>query len=283
MKANKLHINKTKSCFMHFNPKKKTEEILHIPLILDSSEVKEVQETKFLGVILDNNLSWQPHISNLAKKLKCSIGQLNRIMHFIPNTLHKTLYHTLFESHMGYAITVWGGLSTNQLKSVFTVQKHCLRVLFGDKEAYLDKYKTSARCRAVESQILGREFYEKEHTKPLFNNHRIMTVHNLYKYQIITGLYNILKSRTPLSVYNCFNISRRKENRLLSPFPSKFFVYNASSLWNIFRGCPEGSGITDCSKGVSNIKSKLRALIFRRQKMGDPDEWECEINFCFRG
>jgi hypothetical protein len=283
MKANKLHINKSKSCFMHFKPKKRNEEILSIPLILDSSEVKEVHETKFLGVILDNKLSWQPHTTALAKKLRCSIGQLNRIMHFIPNTLHKTLYHTLFESHMGYGITVWGGISDNKLKNIFTVQKHCMRVMFGDKEAYLNKFKTSARSRGFGSQTLGQEFYEREHTKPLFTQHGIMTVHNLYKYQTITNTYNILKFRTPISLFTCFNISSRKDTLLLTPFISECFIYNASSLWNIFRTCPEGSEITDFTKSVGHFKSKIRALIFRRQSMGDQDEWERETNFALRG
>jgi len=191
--------------------------------------------------------------------------------HFIPNTLHKTLYHTLFESHMGYGITVWGGISDNKLKNIFTVQKHCTRVLFGDKEAYLDKFKTSARSRRFGTQTLGQEFYEREHTKPLFTKHGVMTVHNLYKYQTITNTYNILKFRTPISLtlFTCFNISSRKDTLLLTPFISECFIYNASSLWNIFRTCPEGSEITDFTKGVGHFKSKIRALIFRRQSMGD--------------
>ena len=110
-----------------------------------------------------------------------------------------------------------------------------------------------------------------------------MTVHNLYKYQTLTNTYSILKFRTPISLYTCFNISSRKETLLLTPFLSECFMYNACSLWNIFRSCPEGSEIVDYSKSVGKVKSQIRALIFRRQSMGDQDEWERETNFALRG
>ena len=157
-----------------------------------------------------------------------------------------------------------------------------MRVLFGDREAYFNKFKTSARSRAFKSQILGQEFYEREHTKPLFNKYDIMTVHNLYKYQTLTNTYNILKFRTPISLFTCFNISSRKDSLLLTPLLSESFMYNACSLWNIFRACPEGSEITDFSKSVGHTKLKLRKLIIRRQNMGDCNEWECETNFALR-
>ena len=52
---------------------------------------------------------------------------------YIPTSLHKSLYPTIFESHLSYGITVWGGVSNSTIKPVFIAQKHCLRVLFGDK------------------------------------------------------------------------------------------------------------------------------------------------------
>ncbi len=90
----------------------------------------------------------------------------------------------MFESHLTYGISVWGGVPKQKLAKVFNAQKHCLRILFGDKEAYFDKFKTSVRTRPLEEQILGQEFYELEHSKPLFNERGIMTVYNLYNYHM---------------------------------------------------------------------------------------------------
>ena len=84
----------------------------------------------------------------------------------IPEELHKNLYYTLFESHRSYGITVWGGVSNNKIEPLLKRQKKCLRILFGDKEAYLNKFKTCARARGIENQYLGQKFYRRENSKP---------------------------------------------------------------------------------------------------------------------
>ena len=66
--------------------------------------IKPVSCVKFLGVTIDENLTWIPHIENLKKKLACSQGVLYNIIlkDSIPKSLYKTLYHSLFESHLSY-------------------------------------------------------------------------------------------------------------------------------------------------------------------------------------
>ena len=92
-------------------------------------------------------------------------------------------YVTLFESHLTYnGITVWGGIFNSKLDPLFKIQKKCLRILFGEKKAYLDKFKTCAQVREIDNQQLGTEFYEREHSKPLFNNSSIMNAKNLHIY-----------------------------------------------------------------------------------------------------
>ena len=280
--ANKLYINMEKSCFMHFQPKgiKVDEALENLSLTINGTEIEEVSETKFLGVTIDNKLSWESHVTALTKKLKCCTGQLNRICNLIPKDLYKSLYHTLYESHLSYGITVWGGISLVKLRPLFVAQKHCIRILFGDKEIYFEKFKTSARSRPYPLQKLGQEFYEKEHTKPLFNINKLMTVHNLYIYQMLNCTYKLLKFRTPIALHSCFKTSNRKEGLLLLPkLVSESFVYNATKLWNTFLSCCGGSLANDISSGPGNLKIKIRELIYQRQRLGDYNEWHFDINF----
>ena len=65
-------------------------------------------------------------------------------------------------SLMHYGITVWGGVTNNKLLPLFKLPKKCLRILFGDKEAYLDKFKTCARVKLFEEQNLGAEFFKSK-------------------------------------------------------------------------------------------------------------------------
>ena len=76
MKSNLLHINLENCYFMHFNPVKKlsnnnNEENgsefsseIDYTLQINGTIIPEIQETKFLGVIIDNKLPWIPYIIN---------------------------------------------------------------------------------------------------------------------------------------------------------------------------------------------------------------------------
>ena len=153
MHVNKLHINMEKCCFIHFKPGNNENAVTaEFDVNIGDKIIKQVSETKFLGITIDNKLSWDTHINKLSKKLSCATGILNRIKDNIPSELHKNLYHTLFESHLAYGITAWGGVSDKKLQSLFKVQKRCLRIIFGDKETYLNKFKTCCRVRPYDHQ-----------------------------------------------------------------------------------------------------------------------------------
>ena len=115
-------------------------------------------------------------IITLTKKLSCCTGSLNQIIESIPENLHKDLYHTLFESYLTYGISVWGGSTKAKLLPLFKAQKKVMRVIFGDRAKYLDKFKTCARVRPLNEQRLLTEFFIKEHSKPLFNSHGFLNV-----------------------------------------------------------------------------------------------------------
>ena len=285
MFANKLHINMKKSCYMHFKPKCSNTEsgndhFVSTSIKINNYEIMEVEDTKFLGVTIDNQLSWLPHLKNLSKKLRCCSGQLNRINNYVPKSMHKSLYHTLFESHLSYGITVWGGVSNAKLNSVFVAQKYCIRIMFGNKEAYLEKHKTAARVRPFNLQKLGPDFYKLEHTKCLFNSIDLLTIHNLYNYHSLLSISKILKLHTPIALYSLFKRSSRKETLLITSQLQNSFVYRTSSLWNVFRCTPEGKSIIDFTIEISIIKNQIKKLVNRRQRLGDANEWHPEANFC---
>jgi len=284
MIANKLHINTGKSCYIEFsrhNPSDNCEAQNNtsdeLKLYISDLALEKVDTTKFLGVIIDKNLNWQEHRSKLSKKLATCSGILNRIKDSIPSELHKDLYHTLFESHLTYGITVWGGASDAKLEPLFKAQKKCVRIMFGDREAYLNKYKTCARTRPLNEQTLGQKFFQKEHTKPLFNKHSIMNVHNLYLYHCINDVFKILKFRTPISLYSLFNLSNRigRDTLILTPKPSNSYIYRGSIIWNIVR---QRLSITEFTTTTSHIKSSVKHIILDTQKLGDSNDWSNHLN-----
>ena len=293
MKVNKLHINMSKCCYMYFRPKKKSNKSPssdipssatpvdqehneafeeEIPLMIQDTVITQVREARFLGVIIDDELSWTSHINDLRKRLKCHIGSINRIKENIPQRLHKQIYHTLFESHLTYGITVWGGVSQSKMDPLLKLQKKCLRILFGDKEAYLDKFRTAARSRPRGSQYLTAEFFARENSKPLFNSNRILTVYNLHTYHITLEIFKLLKFKTPSSLRSLLQVSIRKETLLIKPQASHHFIFTASDIWNLVR---KKTDLTDISpiSSIGQFKTTIRGLILEHQKLGSATDW----------
>ena len=146
--------------------------------------------------------------------------------------------------------------------------------MFGDNEAFLNKFKTCARARPIDQQRLDEQFYRKESTKPLFSENEILTVENLYRYRCLMDVLKILKYCTPVSLLNLFKKSHRKELLLITPTPSNQFVYKASSMWNEF--CKLATDL-DLSSPLSKFKNLLFKSIMNSQK-NHGRNW-CEKNF----
>ena len=308
MKCNLLHINAKKCCYMYFNPNKRENEssvereLEKFNIAIENSVITRAKATKFLGVLIDDKLTWKPHIEALNRKLKSAYGRIYRIIKCLPEKFHKQIYHTLFESHLTFAISVWGGVSQNTIEPLFITQKKCIRMMFGNSEAFQDKFKTCARSRPINCkilrqdsnvknsnipyvkpceyciqkkrkhdkftrglrcQLLGEEFYAKESTKPIFKQHELLTVYNLYRLRCITEFFNIMKYRVPIATYSSFTRSQRNDNRMITPKPSHNFVYKSSWLWNKFRDSE--NGLDFATTTCRSLKSRLNQSLLNAQ------------------
>ena len=217
------------------------------------------------------------HTKNLKRSLSYATATINRIKDNLPDNLHKELYFTLFESHLSYCISVWGGAAQCHLTPIWMSQKHCIRILFGDKEAYLNKFKTCVRARPVELQALGTSFYEREHTKPLFKLNNILCMHNLYTYHSFMEAFKILKLRLPTTLYSEYHLAHNRHTRLITPSPSSNFLYKSSLIWNKIS---QKLKITDFSANISLIKNQLKKALFHQQHIEQTVQWTPEdFNF----
>ena len=77
-----------KCCFIQFKPGNTNKEntvTAEFDVTIGDEIKKQVSETKFLGITIDNKLSWDTHINKLSKKLSCATGIFNRIKDNIPS------------------------------------------------------------------------------------------------------------------------------------------------------------------------------------------------------
>jgi hypothetical protein len=111
------------------------------------------QSFKLLGVLLDENLTFDPHIKVLLSKLSKSIYIINKVKHFLPFSALKSLYFALFHSHLTYCPIIAGCATKSNIDKVFKLQKKVIRII------------SNANYNA--------------HTAPLFEQHKIMPYHTI--------------------------------------------------------------------------------------------------------
>jgi hypothetical protein len=114
-------------------------------------------ETKFLGLIIDETLSWNQHIDVIATKLCSACYVLRNLKHIVPQTTLRTIYYAYIHSILSYGIIV-GGNSTI-VNKLFIVQNKTVRIL---------------------SNIGARES-----CREAFKNLEIMTLHSQYLFSLI--------------------------------------------------------------------------------------------------
>ena len=61
-----------------------------------------------IGININENLSWVPHIDKISVKISQCIGIMSKLKHILPVYTLKIIYHSLLISHLTYGILVWG-------------------------------------------------------------------------------------------------------------------------------------------------------------------------------
>ena len=89
LKANKLSLNIKKSNFVIFRPRQKNMPFIPRIRILDSvtntyANLEMKDYVKYLGLMIDSNLSWKYHIESICHKITKSIGIIAKIRYFVP-------------------------------------------------------------------------------------------------------------------------------------------------------------------------------------------------------
>ena len=95
---------------------------------LNNVTIFESTKLRYLGVILDNKLSWKYHIYELSKKLSRATGIINRLKeNSVPTKALLSVYFAIFQSHLNFGLSVWGQAQEIYLQKIKTVQNKVLR------------------------------------------------------------------------------------------------------------------------------------------------------------
>ena len=84
---------------------------------------------KYLGVCLTPTITWNTYLLELIPKLNQAVGLLSKIRHYTPKPVLKTIYYSLFNSHLIYACQTWGQSKTELFKKIQKLQDNAVHII----------------------------------------------------------------------------------------------------------------------------------------------------------
>lgn len=150
---NNLLINIDKTKVMHFSQK---VEYLNPNVNYKGETIEEVNQTKFLGLVIDKNLTWKPQSEEICKKLYKFSYALYKLAKVVNRDAVLCAYHGYVASTLRYGIIFWGNCSNREI--IFKSQKRCLRAMC--------KLKSTDTC------------------KPYFKELKLLTFPSMYIFEV---------------------------------------------------------------------------------------------------
>ena len=242
--VNKLSLNISKTNYILFGRRRCIAD--NVSITMGKSPISRVKVTKFLGVNIDENLTWKDHISVVKSKLSKTIGIMYRASIFLNQSSLFTLYCSLFLPYMTYCLEIWGNTYKSNTLCIFILQKKVLRI------------------------IIGANRYD--HTNCIFYNLRILKLYDLVKLRTSVIMYQARNNTLPVSIQHIFT---RYEGKLLNTrqqidFVDTFARTNVRAmsmrivgvkLWNALDHCLKNSR-TRCIFSKSYKENVLKSYYY---------------------
>ena len=174
LRLNKLSLNAGKTELIFFHSKQRCLNY-DISIKFNGVRLISVDYVKYLGMFIDNYLSWNYHILQLSEKLRRANGILSKLRYYASIEICLQVYYTIFYSHLINVCNIWGLTSEENLKKIEILQKRCIRIMtFSDSRSY---------------------------TNPLFIKLKVLKVREIIKLQQLKLLYEFLGNSLPDDLY----------------------------------------------------------------------------------
>jgi hypothetical protein len=197
--VNKLSLNTDKTKFISF-----TKCNLPINLFINANKISQVKTMNFLGVLIQENLKWNEHISSKTNKISKVTSLLYRLKNTIPESVLLNIYNALIVPHMTYGIVAWGHAPQSLLRRLIILQKKSLRII-------------------SKSQFIS-------HTQPLFKKFKLLKLPDLYRLNCCKLYY-----RTKTHTLPEYHTQQLPTVRTINPYSSRMAsdIYISITLSNI--------------------------------------------------
>ena len=181
--ANELVINYEKTCVMYFckaNIKHKLDEV---KIVLDNIPLKVFSNVNFLGVLLDDTLSFNDHRSCISRKISKNIGILCKLRHVLPEKELFMLYNCLILPYLQYCNIIWASTGKTKMKHFHKLQKKALRI-------------------CTNSHYLA-------HSRPLFFRLNTLNIYDINTLQTASLMFRVRHNLITDNICNIFTVNNQ--------------------------------------------------------------------------
>ena len=128
LRANRISLNTNKTELIIFRPKNKSIT-KQLNFRISGQKINEVKKTKYLGIYLDEHLTWNIRLNQIKTKLSRSFGFLAKLRYHVKTELLRTVYFAIFDSVLRYAVQVWGQHRNQAIKEIEKLQEKAIRIV----------------------------------------------------------------------------------------------------------------------------------------------------------
>ena len=212
--CNKLSLNMDKSSYLEFTNMKSDK----VTLKMANRVIDQKSVAKYLGVLIDEKLSWKPHIDNINLKIRRGIGMISKVRSFLLPTTIKTLYYSFIYPYLDYNILNWSSSSSPSID--------CLRI---------------SNEKAIRQLVVGGA--RQQECTSIFKELKILPLDSLIKFRRASFMWKLNNNILPHPSSSWFKINYQVSHdnqpvkKFLLPQPrtviaSRHNTFTATKLWN---------------------------------------------------
>ena len=165
------------------------------------------EHVKYLGILLDSDLSWKFHIEYVASKIRKIIGVIARLRHFVPLCPLLPVYRSLIFSYKPYGLAAWVQVAKTHLQKLLILQKRVLRLM----------YFSEPRAHAVS----------------LFTTSNILPVNMLYVETVSSLMYDVSRLSVASNISDLFTqVNKIHTHKTRSSSSGNFYIKSSSLSLN---------------------------------------------------
>ena len=191
---------------------------LSVNLTIDSQPIEQVNEFKYLGLIIDSKLSFKSHILEINKKLNQCNRNILYLRKFLSTQILIKLYYSFGYSHLSLHILAWGGTFPSYLRPLsISLNKIVRNIHLNSSFIYIN-------------------------TENCFQNLNLLNINAIFKIKLGQFIFLTVSSKSPIPQNIIENLSwshshDTRRNQLKVPniknsVDKHSFVYHTVILWN---------------------------------------------------